>query len=144
MPQAPEGFQRPGVPGAGNIMDPAVRGEIRKIVHEAMHDIMRRARGGHEADGGAAAAQPTPPESTGTDTRPAAEAENRPAESNRPVKGLGPFPHGDVDLSYIAANVPPEAVKPNRARAARRFYFLPEDAQPTTPRPATPAGPKPG
>ena len=32
MPQPPEGFQRPGIPGAGNIMDPAVRGEIRKIV----------------------------------------------------------------------------------------------------------------
>jgi hypothetical protein len=124
MPQPPPGFQRPGVPGAGNLLDPEVRGRVRESLHEAAE----QARGRQEADEPAAEQQQAAP--------PAA-----------PRYRAGPYPHGDVDLSYLAANVPPEPVQPHRARAGRRFYFLAEPAdEPPLADAARPEnrGPKPG
>ena len=122
MPQRPEGLQRPGVPGAGHLLDPAVRGEIREHIHDAVHGTAAQVREEKQ------------------DTEPAAS----PAPASHRA---GPFPHGDVDLSFMTANVPAEPVKPRRARGARRFYFLPDAtpaAPPEPPGPTPPPGPKPG
>lgn len=128
QPDLPEGFQRPGIPGAGNLLDPAVRGEIREKLHGAAHGAVQQVRG-------EAPAEPAPPE-----PRPPQPVPHR----------AGPFPHGDVDLSGLPANVPIGPVRPNRGRGPRRFYFLPEGQPqpaesmvPSKP-PSTPAGPKPG
>ena len=130
QPQPPEGMQRPGIPGAGNLLDPAVRGELREQVHEAAHGAGAQLRG--QQQGGLsndpAAAEP-----------PASQQQYR----------AGPFPHGDVDLSYLTANVPTGLVKPRRAKAGRRFYFLPAEpptspTPPAVPTPAPPVAPKPG
>jgi hypothetical protein len=134
MPGPPAGFQRPGVPGAGNILDPAVRGEIREKLHDAVAGAKPQA----------APAQPqaaeVQPEAAGEAGQPAAEAP-KPA-SHR----MGPYAHGDVDLSYITANVPPQPPRPRRSRMARRFYFLrnqePAPEAPVTKQPTQ--GPKPG
>ncbi len=111
MPMPPEGFQRPGIPGAGNILDPAVRGDLREQLHAAMHGAMQQLRGGP------AAAAP-PPAQTPVQ-QPTAEAVQT---ATPPAHRAGPFAHGDVDLSMLAANVIP--VKPNRNKSNRRFYFL--------------------
>ena len=128
QPQPPEGMQRPGIPGSGNLLDPAVRGELREKIHQAAHGAGTQMRG----------QQPSAPqvESAAAPTAP------------RPQHRAGPFPHGDVDLSFISANVPPEPVKPRRARGDRRFYFLStEQAMPAptgVPLPAPPDAAKPG
>jgi hypothetical protein len=130
-PQPPEGFQRPGIPGAGNLLDPAVRGEVREQLHPLVHDTGRQLQ---ETQAQAAGQPPQPPP-----IPPAAQGGQYRA---------GRFPHGDVDLSDHPANVPPEPVTPNRGRAARRFYFLKETAasqvdSSTAAKPPV-AGPKPG
>lgn len=134
MPQGPAGMQRPGVPGAGNILDPEVRGQIRESLHPAVHDAMRQARGEPESKEETSSPSPPPPPT--------------PAETT-PRHRAGPFPHGDIDLSFIAANVPAEPVRPRRGRAGRRFYFLPEtsssvSAGDASAVPSAPTGPKPG
>jgi hypothetical protein len=60
----------------------------------------------------------------------------------------GPFPHGDVDLSDFAANVPTGPIRPRRGRV-RAYYFLKQGVDPTPEEPPAPAiqpppGPKPG
>ena len=45
MPGPPAGMQRPGVPGAGNILDPAVRGDIRESLHDPVHQACGKAAG---------------------------------------------------------------------------------------------------
>ena len=37
MPKPPENLQRPGIPGAGNLLDPAVRGHLREQLKDAAH-----------------------------------------------------------------------------------------------------------
>jgi hypothetical protein len=136
-PQPPAGFQRPGIPGAGNILDPAVRGELREQIHEAVHGAAPQPKGARPEEA------PSDEAATPAPSPPAAEPE--PA---RPAYRAGPFPHGDVDLRGFAANVPPGPVRPQRGQAGRRFYFLPadppEDAAPSVPAPQRPDGPKPG
>jgi hypothetical protein len=110
MPHPPEGVQRPGVPGAGNILDPAVRAEIREKLHPAVHDAAQLGRGANEAP-----------------AEPVAEpGQAPPAQQFR----AGPYPHGDVDLRNFPANVPPGPVRPNRGHGGRRFYFLKDTAGP--------------
>lgn len=132
QPQPPAGMQRPGIPGAGNILDPAVRGELREQLHPAVHGAAQRA----------GCRQP------GAAPEPAAD-EEKPAEQPPPAAHRsGPYAHGDVDLSYISANVPSDPIRPQRRRTSRRFYFLAESE--TTPAAANvppippPMGPKPG
>jgi len=128
-PQPPAGMQRPGVPGAGNILDPAVRADLREQLHAALHGAM--------PGGGAPAAEEEP-----------AEEENESAEPAPPRYRSGPYPHGDVDLRFISANVPAERPRPRRGGAGRRFYFLNEPATPAAganaPAAQPPDGPKPG
>lgn len=79
---------------------------------------------------------PRPPAPTGFD--PAEHAHGapqipdpnapNPPQAQRPAGGH-PYPHGDMDLSYIPANVAPPAFPPRRG-AARRFYFLEGRDQP--------------
>lgn len=128
QPKPPEGMQRPGIPGAGNLLDPEVRGKLREQVHEAAHGAGAQLRGQAPAAPPAdAAAAPT-----------ATQAQHR----------AGPYPHGDVDLSFISANVSVEPVKPSRGTSSRRFYFLADEqetpASKETPSPVSQNAPKPG
>jgi hypothetical protein len=144
MPQPPEGFQRPGIPGAGNLLDPDVRGDLRERLRDAAH-------GAGEQMQGQAPATPTP----GQQPAPlpqAAEAAPPAAEppAAAPRYRTGPFPHGDVDLTNLVPNVLP-GVRPNRGRAGRKFYFLggapahTGGEPPVDPAAArVPGGPKPG
>jgi hypothetical protein len=138
MPQPPPGLQRPGIVGAGNVLDPEVRAEIREQLHPAVHDAGRRAAGGQDRQAEAPAAK-------------AEEGAAQPAPAAAPAAGFhaGPYPHGDVDLSSFAANVPPGPVRPRRGRTGRRFYFLPDAPvhraeENPPPAPVAPPGPKPG
>jgi hypothetical protein len=142
MPQPPEGMPRPGIAGAGNLLDPAVRAQIRETLHPALHQAGRQAAGQAAEPPAGPAEQPTETAEAATTPAPAPPPPPRPA-------GLGPFPHGDVDLRFIAPNVPPEPVRPRRHRQARRFYFLTDSAddstaETATPPLTTPPGPRPG
>lgn len=139
QPQPPSGFQRPGIPGAGNILDPEVRGELREQVHSAVHgarpapapagqpDTVQKAEAPH--------AEPA--------AVPGAEAHEAPAAFR-----AGPFPHGDVDLRGLPANVPAGPIRPQRNRAGRKFYFIPAsqapDSNPIPESDSATRGPKPG
>src|SRR5436190_7100376 len=114
MPQPPEGFQRPGIRGAGNLLDPEVRGRIREAVQPLARDAAQ-----YVAESGAG---------QGQGRQVVAETPPPPPQPAPGVRRLGAYPHGDVDLSYIAANVPAGPVRVQRGRAGRRFYFLPETA----------------
>jgi hypothetical protein len=123
-PGPPAGIQRPGIPGAGNLLDPEVRAELREQVHAAVPAGM------HPRPGNAAP--------------PAAPQTAPPPGQHR----AGPFPHGDVDLSGFAANVPAGPIRPRRGRV-RSYYFLTQAADTTDEEPPPPAiqpppGPKPG
>jgi len=63
----------------------------------------------------------------GTPELPDPKAAN-PPQVPRPLGGR-PYPHGDLDLSDLPANVEPLALPPRRG-AARRFYFLEGRDQP--------------
>src|SRR5262245_34520505 len=104
FPSPPFGMKAPSIPGAGNLFDPEVRGAIRDALHDALVDAIRMLleRLGH----------PVP--------KPEAAP---PAEPPPAPPRAAPFPHGDVDLSFIHPNVPaPEA--PRRGTAGRSYYFL--------------------
>ncbi|MFO0968768.1 MAG: hypothetical protein U0793_24695 [Gemmataceae bacterium] len=144
MPGPPPGFQRPGIPGAGNILDPAVRGEIREQLHDAVHGARRQVQGD--------AAPQVPPSGTPPTSPPTAPPTAPPDVPAAPPSAVpsraGPFPHGDIDLSDLPANVPAGPVRPVRGRA-RNYYFLQNAAspmrdEPPPPAPQTPPGPKPG
>jgi hypothetical protein len=109
-PQPPAGFQRPGIPGAGNLLDPAVRADLREQLHAAVPQpgAVAEARASQE---NAPVGEATP--------APAAPSASAPRSL-----GAGPFPHGDVDLRGMLANVPPEPIRPQRNLTGRRFYFL--------------------
>lgn len=146
QPQAPAGFQRPGVPGAGNLLDPAVRADIREKLHTAGADARRQAAGGEAQERPDAATAPEAGEPERA--APAADAAPRQPETARAARfGAGPYPHGDVDLAFLGANVSVEPVRPRRG-SRRRFYFLPDAAadRAATSSPAVeaPKGPKPG
>lgn len=134
-PQPPAGMQRPGIPGAGNLLDPEVRGDLREQLRTAAQGAGQQLHGAQQQQGGQQAPAEAAPESL-PPQQPVAEGTHR----------AGPFPHGDVDLRGLVPNVLP-GVRPQRGRAGRQFYFL---CQPTTtdgaepPGPAPPAGPKPG
>ena len=137
-PQPPPGFQRPGIPGAGNILDPAVRGELREQIQAAVPVAAPQAA--------SASSQELPPDETPAPSTPPPAVE---AGTTPPAYRAGPFPHGDVDLRGFAVNVPPGPVRPQRGQAGRRFYFLPDrasdEAAPTVPAVAPrPDVPKPG
>src|SRR5262245_65184583 len=94
MPQPPEGFQRPGIPGAGNLLDPAVRGDLRERLRDAAHGAGEQLQG--QAPATPPVGQQAPPAPA---PQPAGEA---PAAAQPPAAAPryrnGPFPHGDVDL----------------------------------------------
>ena len=144
QPHPPGGFQRPGIPGAGNLLDPTVRGQLREQIHEAAHGAREQVQQQPSEQSNEAREESSPARSA---------SKEAPASSltPRPSPHAPPYPHGDVDLSHLAANVPPEPVTPKRGKAGRRFYFLPEDAKPgsdnphnSLPAPTPPANPKPG
>jgi hypothetical protein len=136
MPQRPAGCQRPQVTGPG-IFDPQVRSDIRAKLHAAAHDARPQGVGPPEdssesAEAAALAPSAAPAPAPTTPAVPSAAAPQ--GQWHR----AGRYPHGDVDLSFISANVPAEAIRPQRGRGPRRFYFLP---QPDTSTPSAPVQP---
>jgi len=120
-PPLPAGFQKPGVPGAGNALDPAVRGELRALIQEAVLDAMRQVASGF--------GMTVPPEPAPAPPAPpfrGAPVPSNAAPPTAPARRLGPFPHGDVDLSHVTANVPEETPAQRSARG-RAYYFLQHD-----------------
>src|SRR5687767_15101033 len=103
QPRPPEGFQRPGIPGAGNILDPQVRADLREQLHPAVHGAGSQLKG--EAADRQEAAAPAPASAAA-----GAETPAPPAAPSAFGFRAGPFPHGDVDLSSLLPNVPPEPV----------------------------------
>ena len=136
-PQPPEGMQRPGIPGAGNLLDPEVRGDLREQFCAAVQGARQQMQG----------AQQRPQPAADVQQGVAAEAPAQQAPSSPPTSyRAGPFPHGDVDLRGLVPNVLP-GVRPQRGVAGRRFYFLREETRGDVAEPARPAPPgvvKPG
>jgi hypothetical protein len=133
MPKPPENFQRPGIPGAGNLLDPEVRGQLREQLHEAVHGAKDQMQQQQQGD-------------TSDESKPAEVATAPPPAPGRPQN----TPGSDFDLSFISANVPAEPAKPQRGKV-RRFYFLADDAphvsdgpNQSAPPPKPSANPKPG
>jgi hypothetical protein len=90
-------------------------------LHSQPHDVRQRAAG-----------QPAEPDTTSAEPAAAPPAAPPPpaaaAQPAPPPYRASPYPHGDIDWRFVVANVPKEPVRPQRGRASRRFYFLP-DAQ---------------
>ena len=159
IPDPPAGLHGPSIPDSGHILDPAVRREIRELLVPALKDAFRQLAGELMAGGTrppfeklmpqppagapplpavpappvlpsnlAAPVAPVPPLPTpGTPQFPGPDAAD--ASQALGATATGPFPHGDLDLSHIPANVAPPAFPPRRG-SARRFYFLDGRDQP--------------
>jgi hypothetical protein len=148
-PKLPSGFPLAGLPDVSNGIDPAVMGKITSIAHMALDGILQWAfqniapillqgvaatpQAADAAEervvqhGDAAFAQ-----RPDIDQIMAQHGGNRHAAPNQePEKPaarpkLGPYPHGDMDLGFLGANVAPGPVRPERNQTARRYYFLPD------------------
>ncbi len=142
-PQLPPGFPLAGIPGANQGIDPAVMNQIRTIAHSALDGILQWAFSnvvplllqGLKQGPQALNAATSEVSSAGN------LAFNHAAAADGLAKGgggaqqaanprFGSFPHGDVDLGFMGANVAPN-VQTNRGGANRRFYFLNQGEAPT-------------
>src|SRR5437867_1608074 len=124
QPQRPAGMQAPGVAGAGNLLDPEVRAEIRERLHPAVHDAGQLARGQKPEE----EESPSASEDSGEEAQAAQTPAEPASTASEPHRHrAGPYPHGDVDLRGFVANVPAEGTKIRRGRAGRRFYFLQQE-----------------
>jgi hypothetical protein len=149
-PKPPAGLHGPAAEGAENVLDPAVRGELRALIREAVWsafgaiaaDLFQRGAAGPQAPAqppAGAPAAPAPPAPAPPAGQPAAGPGGR---QGTEAAGRFPFPHGDLDLRGIPANVPAAEERRPRRGAARRFYFLPaEQEAPADEPPAPPAKP---
>lgn len=146
-PKPPAGLHGPAAQGAGNVLDPAVRGELRALIREAVWsafgaiaaDLFQRGGAGPQLPQPPAGVEP-PAEAPGPPTAPAAQPADR---QDAEARGGFPFPHGDLDLRGIPANVPGDDERRPRRGAARRFYFLPAEQEEPAGEPPAPAA-KPG
>jgi hypothetical protein len=165
-PQLPQGFPLAGLPDLAN--NPAVPDKITAIAHMAVDGILQWAfqnigplllQGLGKIPGAAKAAEehgvnrgdvvfanrPDPDKLIAQHGGRAAQQDgNIPApqreqaEKAAPPARLSPYPHGDVDLRFLGANVAAGPVHPVRKQTHRQYYFLPEDqgqqqrAQPDT------------
>ena len=138
-PQLPPGFPLAGAPA----IDPAVMNQVRTIAHSALDGVLQWAfsnivplllqglKQGPQALGAAASEAGSLP-NMGVVPAGAANdliAKDAGAAQQAAKSAIGPFPHGDVDLRFMGPNVAPD-VRPNRAGATRRFYFLDENVAP--------------
>ena len=137
-PQLPPGFPLAGAPG----IDPAVMNQVRTIAHSALDGVLQWAfdnivplllqglKQGPQVLGAAASEA----QSLGNVGDAPAAANDLMARGAGDAQqggrvGIGPFPHGDVDLRFMGANVAPN-VRSNRGGQTRRFYFLDEGVAP--------------
>lgn len=108
-------------------LDPATRAELLKLLGNALWGVLGEAlarvaaKVAVDGSGAPAAAAPTPREPAAPE-RPAAEPGQRRDQRY-------PYPHGDVDLSSLPANVPTAEARRPRRSASRRFYFLPDSPE---------------
>ena len=137
VPDPPAGLHGPTADAPGSILDPAMRKAIREVLTPALVETFRYLAG-EIAKGNVTQPPdlglPMPPmpmpmpmqmpfpmpgggQPPATGTPPATTAAAMPS----PAGGM-PFPHGDMDLSFISPNV----VTPNAPRTGheRQFYFL--------------------
>lgn len=117
----PTGPAREAITGA---LDPATRAELLELLGDALWGVLGEAlarvaaKVAVDGSGAPAATAPAPRETAGPE-RPAAEPAQR---RDRRY----PYPHGDVDLGSLPANVPTAEARRPRRSASRRFYFLPD------------------
>lgn len=137
-PQFPPGFPLAGV--ANQEIDPAVMNQIRAIAHSALDGVLHWAfnnvvplllqglKQGPQAVSAAASAADQAGNFAGNE---AGVAEGSAKEGARQAANLrvGPYPHGDVDLSFMGPNVAPN-VQPTRGARNRNFYFLNQGGAP--------------
>jgi len=137
VPDPPAGLHGPTADAPGSILDPAMRKAIREVLTPALVETFRYLAGeiakGNVTqlpDLGLPMPQmppmpiPMPGPMPGGGEQPPATgtAPTTTAAAPSPAGGGMPFPHGDMDLSFIAPNV----VTPNAPRSGteRQFYFL--------------------
>src|SRR5260221_3289321 len=135
-PPLPQGFPLAGVPGANQGIDPAVMNQIRTIAHSALDGVLQWAfsnvvplllqslKEGPQAFN-AAVSKIGPVGNLAFNHAAAADDLAKGGGGAQQVASprVGPFPHGDVDLRFMGANIAPN-VQPNRGGDNKRFYFL--------------------
>jgi hypothetical protein len=118
-PKKPAGLRGPEFEGVENILNPAIRAELRAALRDAIFDafkliasdLMSRLQGNGQLPAGA--------------FDQAGKAENPPTLGGERSTGTFPHPHGDVNLTHIPVNVPTPEEKQPRYGAARKLYFVP-------------------
>ena len=145
VPDPPAGLHGPTADAPGSILDPSMRKAIREVLTPALVETFRYLAGEiakgnitKPPDFGDTPMPPMPmpmpmpmpfpmpggggqqPPADGAATTSPSAPPTTPAAP--PAPGGMPFPHGDMDLSFISANV----VTPNEPRSGqdRQFYFL--------------------
>lgn len=118
------GPAREAITGA---LDPAIRAELLDLLRDALWGVLGEALARVAAkvavDGsGAPADKASTPQEPAAPERAAAEP--APRRDRR-----YPYPHGDVDLGSLPANVPTADARRPRRSASRRFYFLPDSPE---------------
>ena len=115
VPDPPAGLHGPTADAPGSILDPKMRKAIREELTPALVETFRYLAGE------IARGNVTQPPDLGIPMPSMPAAPPSTAAASQPGNGL-PFPHGDMDLSFVSANV----MTPNEPRTgqARQFYFL--------------------
>jgi hypothetical protein len=137
-PQFPSGFPLAGVT-TGEI-DPAVMNQVRAIAHSALDGVLQWAfnnvaplllqglKQGPQAVN-AAASGATQAGNLAVNEAGVADGLARDGAGQAANPRVGPYPHGDVDLRFMGANVAPN-VQPMRGSRNRNFYFLNQGGAP--------------
>ena len=132
VPEPPAGLHGPSADAPGSLLDRGLRREVRELLAPVLLKLVPavlqtfRYLAGEIAKGNF----PHPPNLGGAMTQmpgqgadaPQPAAASLPAPPTPATPGGRPFPHGDLDLSFITANV----ATPNAPRTGqnRQFYFL--------------------
>lgn len=161
LPPLPGDPLRAGLQMAGNEIDPALIAQIEQMAHAALDQILQWAIKNIlpaivqsiSAEAGAAKTIVTQAEGVANavltqiqqltamaanaklNVPPGPAAQGAAAQGGQGPFKMGQYPHGDVDLGFMGANVAP-GIQPERASTERTFYFLDNSK---TPQQAPPA-----
>ena len=145
LPRLPDDPLRGGLQMAGNVIDPSLLAAIEQIAHSGLDRLLQWAlKNIVPAIVQSLSAQAGAGKVVVSEANTLANAvlnliqqvANLPANANQagaiPEAGgfkMGQYPHGDVDLRFMGANVVP-GVRPEKAPAKRTFYFLEDSKTP--------------